>query len=87
MDPNKVKRLRDIGYKLQPCCQLCKSGMFSAKSQWGECRKIKYKHQKHSGPQRLLSIHASGLCIRFAKNEELALRMQHYAEFGEWIRV
>ena len=62
-DPNKFQALRDAGYTIPVTCDLCVHSTFpSTGSMWGTCEKIKYQHEKHTGPARDASIIRSGTC-------------------------
>lgn len=64
MDANKLTVLREVGYKINRCCGLCKHGWFP-RDDWGTCELTTYEHQKHSGTPRKLSIHKYGRCPKF----------------------
>ena len=70
MDRNKLKVLRDLGYKVLPTCGLCRHSSFP-QNEWGTCSANKYQHLKHTGEMRDLSIHKSGTCPKF--HADLAL--------------
>jgi hypothetical protein len=71
MDPNKLKTLKDIGYKIHPCCRLCEHSKFASgstltsPSNWGTCKTQTYDHQKHTESKRQLSINVLGGCGKF----------------------
>ena len=65
MDENKWTKITsvEIDYKLNQTCMLCRHSNFpSPSSDWGTCRLHKYKHKKHTGELREMSIHKSGVC-------------------------
>jgi len=72
MDPNKLKVLQEVSYRINPCCGLCKHGWFP-QNDWGTCEIQKYEHQKHSGPPRQLSIHKYGRCPKFKAKQNTNL--------------
>jgi len=75
MDENKLTRLREIGYTLHRTCNHCEHGQFNNLGDWGTCVIHDYKHKKHSGSERRLSINRCGKCPKFKlKNHTL----------GEW---
>lgn len=62
-DENKLKSLVEANYNIPICCGLCKHARFEEHiSGWGTCKKIKYKHLKHTGEEREASIHEYGSC-------------------------
>jgi hypothetical protein len=62
-DANKFKKLREIGYTIPITCKFCVHGHFKNPTlPWGTCKKHQYKHLKHTGPPRGVSIHAVGTC-------------------------
>jgi len=80
MDRNKVITLRQIGYKIRQSCGICTHGTFR-EGFWGTCETHKYSHEKHTGEDRQLSIHRSGICEGFKPDAEISHDMRHYAEF------
>lgn len=67
MDVNKLKVLKQIEYKLVECCDLCIYGDFKQGQDFGTCKKFLYKHLKHTGEKRKLSIHKLGICNDYGK--------------------
>lgn len=61
-DLNKFAKLREINYTIPVTCGLCVSGEFPDRGDWGTCKKHQYRHLKHSGEDRGLSIHRIGYC-------------------------
>ena len=61
MDANKLKVLREMGYTIPVTCGLCAFSKIE-RGDWGTCHKHTYKHLKHSGPPRQLSINRHGTC-------------------------
>lgn len=84
MDANKLKVLREVGYKVRQSCETCIHSDLSPDG-WGYCNKHRYEHLKHSEKQSRLSIHRSGCCTSYQKNEiSLALLALHaFSEFVE----
>ena len=62
MDENKLKVLKTIEYKAQPCCALCEYGIFKLNQDFGICVKHFYMHRKHTEEQRWLSVNKNGIC-------------------------
>ena len=81
MDENKLKVLQGVGYKVNPCCGLCKHGWFP-QNDWGTCEIHKYAHLKHTGVSRQLSIHKYGSCPKFE-----AKGLSTLGAFGEFLSV
>lgn len=80
MDENKLQELDDCGYRIKPCCCFCVHSRFASVDHlFGTCTKMHYKHLKHTGGERELSINRYGICkdlfeidaaktFRFVKN-------------------
>lgn len=66
MDANKADVLHAVGYKVFPTCSRC-TFFRRSDSMFGECSANKYKHLKHSGGERLLSVMAGGGCDSFTE--------------------
>ena len=82
MDANKLKKLQDIDYTIVPTCGTCVHSFFSnSNSDWGVCVKHYYKHEKHTGDSRKLSINRSGSCGQYTLCENKEYEMLHYREF------
>jgi hypothetical protein len=64
MDANKLQKLNDIDYTMLPCCGICQFADLSHDG-WGTCTKHTYKHKKHTGAERQLSITRYGSCASF----------------------
>tara|TARA_B100000614_G_scaffold258752_1_gene281852 strand:+ start:105764 stop:106027 length:264 start_codon:yes stop_codon:yes gene_type:complete len=80
MDRNKAITLGQIDYRLQSACGLCAHGNFNGQT-WGTCNKHSYKHEKHTGDVRQLSIHFTGVCPDFERCEVASSSIEHYAPF------
>ncbi len=64
-DANKFYKLEQIHYTVRRCCLLCVYGDFSdatERNPFGSCRLHTYRHAKHSGPPRGVSIVLMGSC-------------------------
>jgi len=84
MDKNKLIQLKDCGYKIQKCCDLCKNSRFELyHAYFGTCNKKQYKHLKHSDKNRQLSINRYGVCKdEFELDERKAdWMLSNYLEF------
>lgn len=79
MDANKLKVLRALPYRINPCCALCQHGWFP-KDDWGTCELHTYEHEKHTGPRRQLSIYKQGSCPKF----EAKPHLEHLGAFREF---
>ena len=62
MDQNKLKKLREIGYEITFSCSHCEYSNFKKGLPWGICILHEYKHFKHTGDNRELSIYRYGRC-------------------------
>jgi len=64
MDANKLKVLQDINYTVRKVCDNCKfaKGLQHNSTGFGTCAKHHYKHLKHTGEPRELSINKFGYC-------------------------
>jgi hypothetical protein len=63
MDDNKLQRLENCGYRIRPCCGFCMNSKFASIDHlFGTCAKIHYKHLKHTGEERELSVNRHGVC-------------------------
>jgi hypothetical protein len=81
MDDNKRKKLAEIGYRILPCCALCKHGKFKPNNDFGDCTANTYEHLKHSGDARQLSINRLGSCPRFQVDEARLSFLHGFREF------
>ena len=81
MDANKLEKLREISYKIFPCCGLCKNGNFVPSSLWGTCKIKDYQHKKHTKNKRQLSIHRFGGCNDYIINPDQIKELHAYQEF------
>lgn len=85
MDKKKLKVLRDIAYTFPMTCGLCSHGQFQAyhgnMPLWGTCRVHTYKHDKHTGDERQLSVHLLGGCGDFQPTDNAAKSLEGFAEF------
>jgi hypothetical protein len=81
MDGNKFQKLIDVGYRIQDVCAFCKHSDLTEKDCWGTCKKHQYKHRKHSGDDRDMSINAFGKCMYFEADESKMSKLGRYAEF------
>jgi len=79
MDANKAKVLSEIDYAVQKCCGLCKYSHISLGG-WGVCNLHKYKHNKHTGEERQLSVNQFGYCDKFELDEEKASDLHFYSK-------
>lgn len=82
MDKNKLQVLRDVGYKIQPVCGLCKHGQFNFSNLFGACTIRTYKHLKHSAVAKDLSISRYGTCPEFEYNEQYDVMLHGFRQLG-----
>jgi hypothetical protein len=80
MDKNKLQKLREIGYTLRNCCANCEHGMFPSNN-FGTCSVHKYRHLKHTGELRDLSIHKYGCCPDHKLDEYFKHEIDTFIEF------
>lgn len=78
MDANKLKVLRELGYRILPTCSNCVHSFFR-QDEWGTCDANTYQHEKHTGDRRQLSIHESGTCPKFEMST-----VAHLGRFAEF---
>lgn len=83
MDENKLKKLKSLGYEIKACCDLCMHGDFHPKQDFGVCLTHKYKHQKHTGDARCMSIHRNGVCNKGYKADEY--KMSALGTYGQFL--
>lgn len=85
MDDNKKEKLSEIGYKILACCDNCMHSEFpSPSSPWGTCEKHEYKHRKHTGEPRRLSICRCGVCFEYAPEDDGSVRFGAFGEFADF---
>lgn len=83
MDANKLKVLRDIKYRINPSCGMCKHGVFrDIKDDFGSCMARTYEHLKHTGDTRQLSVHRHGACDTYEIDPAKAARLGPWVEFA-----
>jgi hypothetical protein len=83
MDANKYKKLKEIGYIIQPSCLNCQHGIFSSTDWWGTCSIHQYEHLKHSTSLRDLSIHKTGCCSKHEWKELSITTLGKFEEFKQ----
>jgi hypothetical protein len=82
MDANKLEKLKEVGYTIQPVCMLCKFSKFESEgSVWGVCRIHWYQHQTHTNSKRQMSINALGHCPKFKSDITCSIVLGRFAEF------
>lgn len=63
MDKNKLQVLRDANYVIPKQCGLCVYGRFATPTaDFGMCQVRQYRHEKHTGEPRQLSVYRGGGC-------------------------
>lgn len=80
MDANKAARLRQIGYQIT-ACGTCAHSDIDPPSEWGTCRLFTYQHEKHTGPERPLSINRHGTCPAFKPRDSARGVLHGFEEF------
>lgn len=84
MDANKLTKLREMGYRIPKVCGLCTwCSHTMAGSTWGVCLINKYKHLKHTGEERCVSISIYGTCPKFKLSGRPHDRLLYFDEFLE----
>jgi hypothetical protein len=84
MDKTKLKVLREIGYTFPKTCGMCHSSQFRTVSPWGTCANHTYKHEKHTGQDRQLSIHILGGCDDFKPRPDAEEMLEGFAQLLPW---
>ena len=64
MDADKLRKLKEIDYRMLLVCALCRHSCFHH-NDWGTCSKHSYRHQKHTDSKRDLSVSKFGTCPDF----------------------
>ena len=82
MDENKLKKLKEIDYTIQPCCAFCRYGQFTPSGNFGTCARFKYDHLKHTGADRQLSINRYGSCpLHLTDEDKIHSILQSFLQF------
>lgn len=81
MDRRKLKVLREIGYTFPATCGVCAFVRPGQDGTWGTCAIHTYKHEKHTGAERELSVSLFGGCDAFQPKPDLEDKLQGFAEF------
>lgn len=80
MDANKLVVLREIRYRIVEVCGRCEHSEIAPGADWGTCRRFTYRHEKHAGAERDLSVHRMGVCPVFEPRSG-ALHLGGFDEF------
>lgn len=72
--------LKDINYKVNITCGLCKHSEFVQNRMWGLCKKFKYQHLKHTDSERDLSVHRCGKCPHGEISDEGLIELGKFSE-------
>jgi len=88
MDTNKKARLDEIGYRILKYCAICTYSKFpSPASPWGICEKYEYRHEKHTGEARQVSICHFGVCAEdFEAADGVATRLAGFHDLADFDR-
>lgn len=70
MDENKLAKMKEVGYKHMACCLTCKYSNINPGCIWGTCKLYTYKHKKHTGHEREMSVMVTGSCPAWDGDEE-----------------
>lgn len=82
MDENKRQKLISILYEIPKSCGTCKFSGIEDRQEWGVCMKHTYKHLKHTGEERQLSIHRTGVCVTHETDEFEVAKLGLFKEFA-----
>lgn len=83
MDENKLKKLREIHYKIPKICQFCKHSQWESNhGYWGVCERTNYDHKKHTISNREVSILRFGGCVLHEQGKD-TLWLHGFKEFLE----
>jgi hypothetical protein len=84
-DPNKFAKLREIGYTIKPCCDLCQHRSFPGFGHFGSCQLHRYEHARQSNPEdgRGVSIVRWGCCPSFEAEDLSVYALGAHSEFLE----
>lgn len=80
-DENKFAKLEEVNYTIRPCCFLCKHGTFYTFALWGTCAKHTYKHKKHTGNDRQMSINIIRSCDDYDGDDNKINELGNFVEF------
>lgn len=81
MDSNKLALLKQVGYAVSRCCYFCKhAGPFKLNTIWSTCLKHKYRHLKHTGDLRQMSIVKFGVCSSFEPNDAAKVELGTFGQ-------
>lgn len=84
MDANKLKKLKEIGYRIPANCGLCRFSDFAGIGElFGSCMLHRYQHLKHDNPSegRYLSVCAFGTCDSFQEDSTFTAYLGGFADF------
>ena len=81
MDENKRLKLVEIGYEIKPSCGMCLHAKIEDDEDFGTCNKHEYKHLKHIGSPRKLSILRYGNCPQYEPVLAFANYIHGFKEF------
>ncbi len=86
MDANKLKKLREVGYKISKTCMWCSHRLFASETKkFGECMVHTYLHKKHTAQVCCMSINIFGSCGRWKPDLDKIYRVlgHSWLEFFE----
>lgn len=81
MDENKRQKLFEIDYTINPACGMCVHSKIDGGEDFGVCNKHEYKHLKHIGSPRKLSILRYGSCPDYTQAADYERYMHGFKEF------
>ena len=78
MDGNKLEKLRAIEYAINKACGNCAFGNFRETGSFGDCHQFHYRHLKHSGDLRYLSVNRYGVCPEWQRGDNLTKEWEEF---------
>ena len=81
MDDNKVEVLKEIGFRINKCCGLCKYFAANRGNVFGDCIKYTYKHLKHTAESKSLSVSIFGGCDDWKPSDGRINNLHGFAQF------
>lgn len=80
MDADKRRKLIEVSYEIR-ACGVCAWARMQPGADWGTCSIHTYDHQKHTGPERELSVNRHGVCPKFTVHPAAIDALHGFAEF------
>ena len=77
MDGNKLKKLKEVNWKIVKTCSSCKYGKFDS-SPWGLCAKLTYIHGTHKREHKV-PAHVTATCNEWTSGAT-------YESMSQWLK-